>query len=138
MDRRLPGIIGMSLVIWLVEGGMFLLMLGAFGWPLSLFAAYLAMSITNLGVLVPSSPGHIGTFHAFCAKVLLLTGVVTTSSLAFGYAAVLHLLQLIPVTILGLIALYSYGFNLRTLWGIPKDPPQGSSCKKNAPVPLSL
>lgn len=123
-DRRLPGILGLSLLIWLIEGAMFAIMLLAFGWKFSLLAACLAMAITNLGVLIPSSPGHIGTFHAFCTKVLLLTGIVTSESMGFGYAAAIHVLQLVPVTVLGLWSLYAYGFNLRLLWSMHESKTQ--------------
>ncbi len=142
-DLRLPGILGMSLLVWLVEGSMFAVMLLAFGWPMSWLAAYLAMSITNLGVLVPSSPGHLGVFHALCAKVLLLVGVVTVKGDALGYAAAVHLLQIIPVTLLGLWSLQYFGFNLRSVWALkdqappetteePIDPP---SIDETSPIP---
>lgn len=134
-DRYLPGILGMSVMIWLVEGSMFAVMLVAFGWPLSWLAAYLAMSITNLGVLVPSSPGHLGTFHAFCAKVLLLVGVVSSKSDALSYAAAVHLLQLVPVTILGLWALHHYGFNLRSVWKLRQQHAEVSTPEEHSPPP---
>lgn len=125
-DRRLPGILGMSVLIWLVEGSMFAIMLKAFGWPMSWLAAYLAMSITNLGVLVPSSPGHLGTFHAFCSKVLVVVGVVATKSDALGYAAAVHLFQLVPVTLLGLWAMNRYGLSLSSIWKLKDEEPPSS------------
>lgn len=121
-NGSLLGIGLLSFLIWLVEGSMFLVLLPAFGLPASLPAAYLAMSITNLGVLLPSSPGHVGTFHFFCANALLAAGLVSNPSLGLGYAMVVHAFQYVPVTLLGLAALYSYGFNLRTVWSLSSDP----------------
>lgn len=125
-DLRLPGILGMSLLIWLVEGAMFAVMLVAFGWPMSWLAAYLAMSITNLGVLVPSSPGHLGVFHALCAKVLVMVGIVSVKGNAVSYAAAVHLLQIVPVTLLGLWSLQFFGFNLRSVWSLKDQEPPSS------------
>lgn len=123
-DKRLPGILVMSVLIWIVEGGMFLVMLKAFSLPMTLLAAYLAMTITNLGVLVPSTPSNMGTFHYFCTKGLLLSGAITASTTGLGYAIALHALQVIPVTLLGLWALYSYGFNLSVMWREEETEPQ--------------
>ncbi|TNE48928.1 MAG: flippase-like domain-containing protein [Deltaproteobacteria bacterium] len=131
-DIRLPGILLMSVLIWVVEGAMFAIMLKAFGWPMSWLAAYLAMSITNLGVLVPSSPGHLGTFHAFCAKVLLLVGVVASRSDALGYAAAVHLLQLVPVTLLGLWAMNHYGLSLSSIWKLKDNEPSSNESSEEA------
>jgi uncharacterized protein (TIRG00374 family) len=115
-DRRLPGILGMSVLIWAVEGGMFLLMLLAFQLPLSWIAAYLAMTITNLGVLVPSTPSNMGTFHFFCTKGLIISGIISAVPMGLSYAVAIHLLQVVPVTLLGMWSLSTYGFDLRTLW----------------------
>lgn len=120
-DRRLPGILLMSLLIWVVEGSMFLLMLSAFGLPMTLVAAYLTMTITNLGVLVPSTPSNMGTFHFFCTKGLLVAGAISTVSTGLSYAIAVHLLQVLPVTVLGLWSLYAYGFNLRMMWSADRS-----------------
>ena len=116
-DRYMIGVLSLSLLIWLAEGAMFLALLPAFGLPASLMTAYLAMSITNLGVLLPSTPGHVGTFHFCCTKALLLAGAVTpaTQAIALSYALVLHALQYIPVTLLGFWSLYNYGLNWKKI-----------------------
>ncbi len=123
-DRYMVGVLWLSVLIWLVEGAMFFVLLPAFGLPMSLMTAYLAMSITNLGVLLPSTPGHVGTFHFCCTKALLLAGAITVSnqSIGVGYALVLHALQYIPVTLIGFWSLYHYGFNLRTIWHADDSP----------------
>lgn len=120
-DRRLPGILLLSLLIWVVEGGMFLLMLKAFNFPMSWVAAYLAMTITNLGALLPSAPSGMGVFHYFCTKGLMLSGVISVTAAGLSYALTIHVLQVVPITVLGLGALYTYGLNLRTLLSAKQD-----------------
>ena len=120
-DRRTLGVLGLSLLIWLVEAAMFLCLFPAFGFTFSLIAACLTMSMTNLGVLIPSGPSGMGAFHLACQQTLQLTvlaGVATAvaATKGFAYAIVGHALQVIPITLLGIWALYSYGLNLRGVW----------------------
>ena len=74
--------------------------------------AALALSVTNLGILFPSSPGYIGPFHYVCMQALLMVGVGRETAL--GYAIMTHLLYDIPVTVWGLAALAVYGVDMTT------------------------
>lgn len=96
-----------SIVIWVLETGLFLAILPAFGLPASFTLAALAMSVTNLGLLVPSSPGFIGPFHFFCSRAIVSHGVPEATALA--YATVVHLAFYIPVTLWGAGAMLWYG-----------------------------
>jgi len=59
-----------SLVVWGLEAGLFVAVLGAFGFEPSASLGAVAMSVTNLGLLLPSSPGFIGPFHYFCSRAV--------------------------------------------------------------------
>jgi glycosyltransferase 2 family protein len=96
-----------SIVIWVFETGLFLAILPAFGLEASFPLAALAMSVTNLGLLVPSSPGFIGPFHFFCARAVMSQGVPEAT--AFAYATVVHLAFYVPVTIWGAVSMLWYG-----------------------------
>lgn len=96
-----------SIAVWVLETGLFLAILPAFGLPPSLTAAAVAMSVTNLGLLVPSSPGFIGPFHYFCSRAVMTYGVDEATALA--YAAVVHLAFYVPVTLWGAGAMLWYG-----------------------------
>ena len=110
-DPRLTiTILALSLGVWLVEGSMFLIVLPAFGLPMNPLWAGMALSVTNLGILIPSSPGYIGPFHYFCMQALLIFGVPQETAL--GYAIMVHLLYYIPVTLWGVSALAAYGISL--------------------------
>jgi uncharacterized protein (TIRG00374 family) len=103
-------VLALSVVVWLLEAGMFLALLPAFGVRAAIGTALLAMTITNLGILVPSSPGFIGAFHFFCMKALVAVGVA--EAVAFGYAALVHLSFYVPITAWGLVVLLGYGVSV--------------------------
>lgn len=105
--RKALLVIAQSLVVWLFEAGMFLALLPAFGLPLSPTWALLAMTVTNLGILVPSTPGFIGTFHVFCAAALATVGV--PEAVGVPYATVVHLAFFVPITLWGGLAALWYG-----------------------------
>ncbi len=111
---RRPGdalrILGLSSVVWTLEAGMFLAILPAFGLPANPAVALLALSVTNLGILVPSSPGFIGPFHFFCMKALMSVGVA--GAVALSYAVLVHLAFYVPITLWGLLVIGGYGVTL--------------------------
>ena len=121
-DGALLGkILALSVGVWLVESAMFLLILPAFNLTPNPAAAGMVMAVTNLGILVPSSPGYIGPFHYFCMQGLRMFGV--ESETALGYAIMAHLLSYIPVTIWGLSALAAFGVNLGAMAKAPATSP---------------
>jgi hypothetical protein len=68
-----------------------------FNLPISLVKAIAVMAFTNLGILVPSSPGYIGTYHVCCKTALLaVTGSETpqVTNKAVEQAAVFQTYQL--------------------------------------------
>lgn len=103
-------IVALSMGVWVVEGCMFLVLLPAFGLPLHPIWAWMALAVTNLGILFPSSPGYVGPFHYFCMRALMLFGV--SSETALGYAIMAHLLYYVPITIWGLSVLAVYGVDM--------------------------
>lgn len=96
-----------SIVVWVFETGLFLAALPIFGIAPTFGAAAVAMSVTNLGLLVPSSPGFVGPFHFFCSRALVAHGVPEATALA--YAALVHLAFYIPVTLWGAASMLWYG-----------------------------
>ena len=88
-----------SLSIWAsLAVGVYLLGI-AFGFDLSYGAAVTVMAIVNLGLIIPSSPGFIGTFQLFCVAALGLYGIDKSSALSFS--VIYHLSQWLPTTLLG-------------------------------------
>lgn len=97
----------LSIVIWLFESGMFFFVLVAFDLPPDPRMAIVVMCVTNLGILIPSTPGFVGPFHFFCARALMSFGVA--EPIALSYAFLVHLAFFVPVTIWGAGAMLWYG-----------------------------
>lgn len=100
----------LSIVVWVLEAAMFVCVLPAFGMPLHFSTGALAMSVTNLGILVPSTPGYIGPFHYFCQQTLMTQGVPAAQALS--YAVLVHLAFYVPVTAWGAAAILRYGVEI--------------------------
>jgi hypothetical protein len=96
--------------VWLFEAGLFALLLRAFSIASPMRSGVLAMAVTNLGILVPSSPGFVGPFHFFCQQTLMSQGA--SAELALSAAIAIHLAFYIPVTFWGAVALLWYGVRL--------------------------
>jgi glycosyltransferase 2 family protein len=111
--RTAVHIAGLSAAIWLFEAGMFLALLPALQLPAAPSTALLAMAVTNLGLLLPSTPGFIGPFHFFCMQTIVALGGPPAP--AFAYAVLVHATFFVPITIWGVAALLAYGVEFATL-----------------------
>ena len=100
----------LGVLAWLFEAGLFFFLLPALGMPLSAPRALLAMTWTNLGILLPSTPGFIGPFHFFCAQAMQSTGA--NADIAFAYAVLVHLTFYVSVTLWGLAVLAAHGLSV--------------------------
>lgn len=97
----------LSIVVWLLESMMFVCMLPCVGLPFEMRPGIIAMSVTNLGILVPSTPGFVGPFHFFCSQAIQSQGATEAVSLA--YAVLVHLAFYVPATLWGAGAMLWYG-----------------------------
>lgn len=129
----------LSFLIWGVEGLMFALVMPCFLMLFSPVKALAVMSFTNLGILVPSTPGYLAVYHRCCSEALqavtsqqgagMLTPFlpadvlrvimpvsvnIVDPSTAISYAVVVHLIFYATVTIWGVIAMARYGMELGT------------------------
>ncbi len=77
---------------------------------LTMMSATLLMVITTIGVVIPTSPGYIGTYHLLCQLGLELLGVPRT--LGLTYAIVVHAINFFPVILVGIIFAWKEGINL--------------------------
>ena len=95
-----PGkILLLSMVIWFCDAGLFLLVMPAFGSTLTIVQATFVMAVTNLGILIPSGPGHIIPFRSFCIKGLTFLGIAPAT--ATGFAMVVQLAIYISLMLWG-------------------------------------
>ena len=93
-----------SLLVWLLEATSYLLMCQAFGIRMTPLAQGLSATfllvVVNLGIMLPSAPGYVGTFQFFAVMALGAFGVPKETALAVAIAS--HLMQYLLVTAIGL------------------------------------
>lgn len=104
------GVLLTSIGAWLLEAGVYLLVGQAFGLTGDPGAYLLALAIANLGTMIPSSPGYVGTFDALVQRSLALFAV--PDALALAYAFTLHLAIWLPPTLIGFYFLWRYNLSL--------------------------
>ncbi|MGE5619265.1 MAG: lysylphosphatidylglycerol synthase transmembrane domain-containing protein [Sphingomonadaceae bacterium] len=124
-------VVGLSVVAWLLEAGMYYVLMFSFPFQPQLLASVLGAAAANLGTMVPSSPGYVGTFDVPLSAVLVGTFHVDLSTAA-GYTLLVHATLILPVTLLGLLFAWREGLSLRriatervTASGDEGDPPDG-------------
>ncbi len=105
----------LSIAIWACYALTYHLSLYAFDfvkvYNLVWYVAVVLLVITTISVVVPSSPGYVGTFHYLCQLALGLFGV--PSAPALSYAAVAHAVCFLPVFVVGLTLANYEGMSVR-------------------------
>ncbi|MBX9692040.1 MAG: flippase-like domain-containing protein [Cyanobacteria bacterium] len=125
-------ILASSIWIWVMEAGFFMLLMPCFGIPAGFIRAVLTMAFTNLGILIPSTPGHVGLYHYICSTTLVsvcgvggaspgsISPIAIDLATAVSYAVVVHLVFFCTVTVWGILALARYsmevGANFALTW----------------------
>jgi uncharacterized membrane protein YbhN (UPF0104 family) len=97
-------LLGLSVVLWLVEGSIYAVLGAVAGLHLSLLDGLYIMALANLVALVPAAPGYVGTFDAaIILGVRLVAG--GTQAAALAYAVIVRFTLFVPITLVGLAAL---------------------------------
>ncbi len=103
----------LSFLIW----GFYLLSLvfgfWAFDFHLPWIAPFVVLIIITISVVVPSSPGYIGTYHWLCQISLRLFGIAASPALAFAF--LMHGIHNIPIFMLGMGFAWREGIKLHRL-----------------------
>jgi glycosyltransferase 2 family protein len=93
---------GLSVLAWLFEASMYLVISIGFGLGVGIAAILLVTAVANLATLIPSSPGYVGPFEA--GVLLALVGAIGMQrELALSFAIVVHAALYAPITLVGLI-----------------------------------
>jgi len=90
---------GWSWTAWLGAFAINYMLMKALQIDAPMTVAVLLTCTTNLAMLLPSSPGYLGVFHAAATLSLLPFGV--GASRAFSFAILAHLVNVLPVSLLG-------------------------------------
>jgi len=95
----------LSLLIWACYGGAFFFSFHAFdfvtAYHLPWTASLVLLVITTVSIVVPSSPGYVGTYHYLCQVALGMFGVPPGPALSFAIAV--HAINFLPVFVVGLL-----------------------------------
>jgi uncharacterized protein (TIRG00374 family) len=91
----------------------FLVLLWVASLPLTMGQAAAVFVLSALGMAMPSSPGAFGVFEAAVVFSLGLFGIDKEQALAAG--VVLHMLQYIPVTLIGVLILARSGLSIKRI-----------------------
>jgi len=110
--RLWAALVPVSVLIWLLEAGVFWAVLAGIGRGTAGEAALLG-SVGTLATLVPSTPGYVGTFHLAVQQTAGLLGLsdVTGSTVAI----VSHAILWMSTTAVGLAALLGLSARARSL-----------------------
>ena len=100
----------LSFFIWICFLFVFLFGFLTFNLDLPWISSLVLMIITTFSIIIPSSPGYIGTYHFLCQISLGLFGITKTTALAF--AIVTHAVNIFPFFLMGLIFAWKEGINL--------------------------
>lgn len=118
--RRLWPIVLTSPLLWVMYAGMVYFVLQSLGFmdaglamietnPLG--AVLVILIVTTVGFVIPGAPGAVGTYHGVAVLALSLFGV--PGDRAAGFAILLHALNYIPLTAVGLVFFWKLGLTFR-------------------------
>lgn len=102
-----------SFIAWLIEALFFYLVIWRVGIEINFFAVVVALLILNIGLLIPATPGYLGTYEAFVVIALISFGAEETEAAAVALIA--HVIQYVSVVISGLISLKFLGIDYKEL-----------------------
>jgi hypothetical protein len=75
----------------------------------SLWHALIVLVIVTFAIMLPSSPGALGTYHFLCTEVVKYYGITQNEGAAF--ALISHAMNIIPFTVLGLALFWKENLN---------------------------
>ncbi|MDX9858668.1 MAG: lysylphosphatidylglycerol synthase transmembrane domain-containing protein [candidate division Zixibacteria bacterium] len=99
-SQHMAGILAYSLSSWLFHVLVVYFLFKSFGLDLEFAVAAAVMIINSLVLMIPITPGNAGTFEVAVSTVLTAFAVGRSDAVLFALA--LHLIDLLPIFILGL------------------------------------
>ncbi len=103
----------LSFLVWSIELSVYYFTVDAFNINLPFVAFFLMLSAANLGMLAAPTPAGLGIFQAAIVSSMVLFSVVYEKAMAVSI--VLHFVQIIPVTIIGILWLYFNHISIKTV-----------------------
>ncbi|NCO40609.1 MAG: hypothetical protein COZ06_30460 [Armatimonadetes bacterium CG_4_10_14_3_um_filter_66_18] len=104
--RLLPVLLALSACVWALNATSGLLALRSIGGGTSLLGMIFVIGAVNLGLIVPSSPGFVGTYQWLCIHAMAALGIAEPVALAFSL--LFHASWYLPSTVIGFVAALRY------------------------------
>jgi hypothetical protein len=101
-----------SVLIWLLETGLYWSVDQALGLGLTFGQLMLLNGVVNLVLLIPAAPGGLGTFDAAVRTMLEAYGIAAEPAL--GYTLVLRIALWVPITVVGVVYFIREGLKWTT------------------------
>ena len=98
------GVVVATFAFWALALAAIQLWIWAFDLQVPWYAPAVVLGFLAFGLAIPSTPGHVGTFHFFASSAAIYLGVAETQAVSF--AVVYHAVAVIPLTVLGLPLLF--------------------------------
>jgi uncharacterized protein (TIRG00374 family) len=119
---RLVRLLGLSVVAWCFELGLFFVLMISLGIIGSYPQALLVGSAANFATLLPSSPGYAGTFDAALTKVAT-DAMDLSAGLAGAYDILVHATLFLPVVVVGTLVLWRSHLSFNQVTHTPQQAP---------------
>lgn len=106
--RRLPSartfalFMLMTIVYWALNGLGVWCMLHAFDLPIDAIGAYAMMACVVVGMMIPNSPGNVGSFWYFLCLPVSLYGISDSAPRVIAFGLAVWLMQLLQQSLFGL------------------------------------
>ncbi|TNF22681.1 MAG: flippase-like domain-containing protein [Rhodobacteraceae bacterium] len=114
--HAMPALVGWSALVWGLEGATYWAMAQAVPALSHPEGAWLAMPAGTLATLLPSSPGHVGTFDYFAQAATVATGNPLAAATAF--VLITHVVLWAATTVIGSVCL--------AVWWLAQRPAQAA------------
>ncbi len=111
--ERLAWSISLSLFIWICWMLFLMISLRIFHIEVPILGLIFITGVINLGVMVPSAPGYIGTFQFITIAILELFGI--DRGVGASFSILFYLLWFVPSTLMGMVSWWIIGKGF--LWG---------------------
>lgn len=116
--RHIFAVLLTSLSLWIFCVIPVDMILQGFDIHLPIAASMFILVLLVFAIMVPASPGYIGTYHYACYKGLAAFGV--PESTAVSIALVIHAIGFFPVIVAGLYYIWKHKLSLNELQGVEK------------------
>lgn len=104
-SEHFPTITLLSISVWLLYAFVVYISFFIFdmdtNYEIGFIESLVVLVIISIGLMIPSSPGFVGTYHWFCIMSLSLFSVPRSEAASF--AIISHLMNTIPITIVGML-----------------------------------